>query len=219
MEETKTSKRYVPPPAKPEGFDQALTLIGGRNPYGEPNLRVSWGWDLRTFRNGNPNALKYPGPGLERWILEKWTPPSFFGSPKQWEQHRYFYANGQRIDALGDFPSRGMYTLSQILCAAGLHGTKPGDFIPLSSDVLNYIEMLQQEFNSRTLNVYSSAKDYRRLQDEMAREEELSNQETEREADALGDYISTHQEEINRNPVFSFPNKSIWTPTGEHLIH
>jgi hypothetical protein len=193
-------------------------LIGGRNPFNEPNLKVSWGWDLRTFRNGNPEALKYPGPGLERWILEKWTPPSFFGSPKDWEKHRYFRSpSGKKIDALGEYPHRGMYTLAQILCAAGLHGTKPGDYIPLSSDVLLYIESLQAEFNSRTLSCYSSAKLYRKLQDEMAREEEQEWIEAEREADELGAYIATHQDEINRNPVFSFP--TLWTPSGEHTIH
>lgn len=221
MEETKQtfSRRYVPSPAKPEGFDRQLLLISGRNPFGEPNLRVEWGWDLRAFRNDNPEALKYPGPGLERWILEQWRPPEFFGSRKAWETHRYFYADGKKIDSLGEFPSRGMYTLTQILCAAGLHGTKPGDYIPLSQDVLDYIAQMQDEFNSRTLNVYSSAKLYAKLQAEMAREEELAQLETDREAEEFGDYISAHQEQINRNPVFSIPTKSLWTPDGEITIH
>ncbi len=149
-------------PARPDFFDTSLRLIGGNNPLGEPNLRVDWGWDCRTFRNDNPEALAYPGPYLDRWILQKWIEPSFFGSKRHWNEHRYQRrGDGNRIDLLGEFPSRGRYGMVMPL-------TDPqGGFIPLSSDVLLFIDQMWSQFQARTLNVYSDAKLYARLQEQM----------------------------------------------------
>lgn len=206
-----------PAPAKPPFFDQSLLLIGGKNPLGEPNLKVGWGWDLTTWRNGNAEALKYPGPFLNRWILEKWLAPEFFGSAKQWNERRYGRsADGQRVDLLGEFPRRGLYGMVMPLTKAD------GSFIPLDGSVLTFIDWMAAEFRTRTLNVYADAKLYARLQEQMAEQEAALLTQAEQESEAHGDYVRAHEGEINasENAVQFFrPGHSLWTPDGEHTIH
>lgn len=202
----------VEAPAKPTFFDSSLLLIGGKNPLGEPNLKVSWGWDLRMFRNGDDRALKYPGPFLDRWILEKWLPPDFFGSEKHWEQFRYNKSgDGKNIDLLGPFPRQGQYGMVMPLI------TKDGDFIPLGSEVLVFIDRLRADFESRTLNVYSDAKLYARLQESMAVEEAEMQQEQARIEQDYADYVTKNEFDLNQDKAYSMP--TIWTPDGEHPIH
>jgi hypothetical protein len=205
------SKVYAPAPAKPPYFDKEVTRIGGRNPYLQPILKVGWGMDLRTFRNDDPNAIKYPGPrgiGLDRWVLEAWKPIEFWGTPIQWEANRYFTDNtGKRIDALGEYPSRGMYVMSHIFFGIDM------GFLPCDEGALQFIEQRHQEFLNKPLNAYTTIEAYKKLQENMAREQEASLAQREKEADEWGDYCATHAEEINRNPVFSFPkDKLIVTP-------
>ena len=191
---------YNPAPARPDFFDQSLLLIGGRNPLGQPNLKVVWGWDARTFRNGNPEALKYPGPFLNRFILEKWLPPEFFGSQKQWELHRYHKSgDGKKIDLLGDYPRQGSYGMVMPLT------TSTGEYIPLSSDVLLFIDSMQHEFNSRTLNVYSDAKLFARLQQQMANEQAELEYQQQKAAQTHEDYVRPREGELNKERL-------IWTP-------
>lgn len=202
-------------PAKPPSFDQSLLLIGGKTPVGEPLYKVGWGWELTCFRNGNPSALKYPGPFLNRWIWEKWLPPEFFGSKKQWETHRWGRtSDGKLVDLLGEFPSRGMYGMKMPL-------TDPeGGFIPLGSSVLQFIEMIHQSDYSQGWNVYSSAKLYARLQEQMAEEETRLDALRDEEVEEFTDYIRVREDEINNNrEQFFRPAQSLWTPGGEHLIH
>lgn len=204
-------------PSKPIYFDQSLLMIGGKTPTGEPLYKVGWGWDLRTFRNGNPEALKYPGPFLNRWIWEKWMPPTFFGSKKQWEERRWSRsADGKSIDLLGDFPSKGMYGMKMPLI------TPQGGFIPLGSSVLEFIDMVHQGDLSQGWNVYSDAKLYAKLQEQMADEEARMQAEADKEAEEHGDYVRAHEGEINasQNSVQFFrPAQSLWTPNGEHTIN
>lgn len=206
-----------PAPAKPPFFDQSLLIIGGKAPNGEALYKVGWGWDLHTFRHGNAEALKYPGPFLNRWILEKWMPPSFFGSKKQWEERRWSRsAEGKSVDLLGEFPSKGMYGMKMPLI-------KPdGGFIPLGSAVLEFIDLMHQSDYSEGWNVYSDAKLYARLQEQMAEEEARLQAEADEEAEEHGDYVRAHEGEINasENSVQFFrPSASLWTPDGEHTIH
>lgn len=204
-----------PTPAKPDFFDTSLLMIGGKTPVGEPLYKVGWGWDLTCFRNGNPSALKYPGPFLNRWILEKWLPPEFFGSKKQWETHRWSWtADGKSLDVLGEFPSKGMYGMKMPLV------TPDGGFIPLGSSVLEFIDMIHRQDYSQGWNVYSSAKLYARLQEQMAEEEVRMEARLDEEVEEFTDYVRQREDEINKNRVQFFrPGQSLWTPNGEHLLN
>lgn len=205
-----------PAPAKPPYFDQSLLLIGGKTPTGEAMLKVGWGWDLTIYRNGDASALKYPGPFLNRWILEKWLPPEFFGAPRDWNERRYTRsAEGKTVDLLGEYPRKGMYGMVMPLTDS------QGGFIPLGSEVLTFIDAMMTEFSSRTWNVYSDTKLYARLQEQMAEEEFRLLAEAEVEAEAHGDYVRAHEGDINasENRVQFFrPAASLWTPNGEHQI-
>lgn len=206
------SRKRTESPSKPDFFDTSLLLIGGKNPLDEPNLKVSWGWDIKTFRNENPEALKYPGPFLNRWILEKWLPPEFFGSVKHWEQCRYKVRLGQRrIDLLGEYPRRGAYGMVMPLTDS------QGGFIQLGSEVLTFIDWMQADFKSRTLNVYSDAKLYARLQEQMAVEEAEMERQREKESQEHEDYMRTREFDLNQERVYSRP--TLWTPDGEKSIN
>lgn len=201
-----------PAPAKPDFFDAELTNIGGTNPYGESMLKVGWGWDLKIKRFGK-DALKYPGPLLNRWILEKWLSPKFYGSQKHWEQHRWTTTGtGVKVDLLGEYPHRGAYGMVIPL-------TDPmGGYLPLGGEVLNFIRICQQDFDrSRLVNAYSDAKRYAQIQKQMALEEEREQQEQDKIADDSYEYFKAHEHELNQERSYSMP--SLWTPDGERTIH
>lgn len=162
------------------------------------------------FRNNNPDALAFPGPFLDRWILLKWIPPTFFGSKKHWEQFRYQRGgDGKSIDLLGEFPSRGRYGLVMPIMAPN------GDYMPLTSDVLLFIDQMQSEFNSRNLNVYSDAKRYARLQEQMQLEQDEREAEVAVEAEEFGEYVRMHEDEINQERAYSLPSQSLlYKPDG-----
>lgn len=160
-------KQYQPAPNKPDWFVKALTNIGGLNVFGEPNLRVVWGMDERTFRGGNPDAIKYLGTtgrelGMPAWILEEWWSPDRLGTPEDWERERYFVNEaGKRTDAIGEYPSRGKYWLFEMLI--GVDGRPSA----LTESTLDYIRMLWTN-RLEPQNATDNAKRYREMLDKQA---------------------------------------------------
>ena len=204
----------IPAPHKPAFFDQNLRLLGGSNLFGEARLKIGWGWELRTFRNNDPEALKYPS-FLERWILEQWVPAEFFGSKKQWELHRYTKtADGGSLDLLGDYPSRGSYVF-----VMAFENSK-GEYLPLTDDALVAVDMLRQHFENRVQNTFTTAEMYARVQQQAEAERVRQELETEREVEEFTDHVRIHEDEINKDVIYSRNlNKgslSLWTPNGEH---
>lgn len=207
--------KYAPAPSKPDFFDRSLELMVGKNLYGDPLLKVGWSFDLRIFRNGNPEAIKYPGWAC--WVLEKYVPPEFFEPKWDWENRRYRRVDGKKIDALGEFPN-GRTAANYIMATplASMDGTP----IELGSDVLLWIDMNRDSLLHRVPSAYETLAAYSNLQDAMAKEEEKMWAQADEEAEILGDYVSTHEDEINNNPVQFFrPGRTIWTPNGEHSIN
>ena len=150
--------QYQPAPYKPEWFDKELAKIGGLNPYGEPNFRVVWGMDEKTFRDGDPNAIKYLAAdsdhlGRPSWILEEWWSAFRVGTFADWERNRYFFnEEGKKIDLIGEYPSRGMYWL---FCLLENAEGKPS---ALTSSTLEYIQQLiksRVDANTMTPEKYS----------------------------------------------------------------
>ena len=82
-----------------------LTRIGGRNLWGEPNFRVVWSND-RLKWNGTP-LYKQPA-RRDRWIIECYRPPAFYGSRETWETTTY-NTRGLPNPGKGPYPSRGDY--------------------------------------------------------------------------------------------------------------
>jgi len=113
-----------------------LTGRYGRSPFGEPRYRLVWaparleqsGGEWVDWNPGTPVSdrgkagatpwrrrpemrwtRKYPGE--ECWLIERWAPPSSYGSPEQW--YRPVAAGGTvlpcGIPCCGDYPQMGDY--------------------------------------------------------------------------------------------------------------
>ena len=129
----------------PEWARKALLLAGGKNRFGEPNFRVSWGdslvdwiggrWEDRDT-NGHllrevaelRQVIKYPL-YVNRWIVERWNPPEMYGSPEKWYRQTREKDEGY-IPQLGPYPSRGRYAF---VCVLDLNGK----FVQLTPTILD----------------------------------------------------------------------------------
>ena len=198
-------RTYAPAPEYPDYVKKAVTQIGGLNFYGEPKLKIVWGMDERTFRRGNPEAIKYRGPhsprlGLDRWILEVYREASFYGTRDDWQLKRYMFdAAGNRVDLLGDYPYRGVYVMSAPIC----HPTT-GEFLPLNEQVVDWIKSEHQKQTLRPFNIYSTLAGLRELEERTAQDEQAEMDEADREADILTDYYNTHWHALNQERAYSF---------------
>lgn len=131
-------------------FQKELTRVAGKNEYGKPLVRLTWGpeetriafgqvrkkylaavlkkmtcWEERTsdgqVLRHKPSGTAPSAPvtsllvpiyettdiGKPRWFLEEWWPPEL--SASDWEDHRYKWEHGIRVDVLGPRPNEGLY--------------------------------------------------------------------------------------------------------------
>jgi hypothetical protein len=106
----------------PEWVPELLQRFG-TNLLGEPNYRIVWSEDRLEWRDGMWSR-KY-GDGLDRWVLEQWVGPSFYGNPAEWEAVK----TEDGTSVLGPFPYRGDYEHSLTFACNN-------DFIPLSYSLI-----------------------------------------------------------------------------------
>lgn len=107
----------------PPELQRFLREEGGRNPHGEPNFRLVWGASRLTWRSGEftdrdpetgalirtvVEAREVPkyGYAMERWHIESWHPPEWYGDPDDWPRQ---WVGGKACETLGEFPTRGGY--------------------------------------------------------------------------------------------------------------
>jgi hypothetical protein len=115
--------------ACPPEVQDRLTRAGGVNRFGEPNFRVVWNgsrlgwiggwWTIRDDQGeeiGHRFEMRYEPkwlPPWDRWILETYRPPEWFGSPWLWDLQTTAYAHPPQglpsLPALGPYPARGDY--------------------------------------------------------------------------------------------------------------
>ena len=112
----------------PAWLQSLLARRYGRTPFGEPRYRLVWAparmersggvwtdWETGAVRRRVAElrwVRKYPGE--QCWLVEKWLPASFYGSPAQWYSS---LADGGTmvstphgpVPACGDFPALGDY--------------------------------------------------------------------------------------------------------------
>ena len=137
-----------------ESIVLALTLAGGKNPFGEPNYRAVWGWNRLAWIGGkfeehDPSTgsllrevvelrqePKYPA--VNRWHIEKWLPAEAYGSPRAWWAQTLEIADGRSIPALGPYPARGEYEHCLTLEAPSSKG-KCGEFVQLTATAAEHI--------------------------------------------------------------------------------
>ncbi|HEY6339338.1 MAG TPA: hypothetical protein VIW68_12665 [Candidatus Sulfotelmatobacter sp.] len=114
----------------PAAAEAAVNRLSPRNLYGKPKMRLIWGADRLQFIQGfftdwTSSGLllrhefaqrwvpKYPK--VDRWYLEVWEPPEFFGSPDTWNQQLRTYEGSRSFVELGPYPSQGDYRPLAIL--------------------------------------------------------------------------------------------------------
>ena len=203
------SKVKIPTPEKPEWFDLELTRISSGN------LRVRWGQDLYCFRAGDPQAIKYPfvpGVGLDRWVMEVKLQPGFFGPRDKWEEIRYSWLNGEKVDLLGPYPDEDahwgmMFPLVDIM----------GGYLPCGEEVLRWARWHRQNVESRPMGKFASLAAYKQMMEAQAEEDRERRELIEKNSDDLYEYSKIHESELNRNAAYSIPKTGIYT-TPEPLV-
>lgn len=108
----------------PASVCERIERAGGRNRFGEPNFRVVWGGSRLAWIGGRWTDRDAGGSviresielrqvpkyiPLNRWHIERWTPPESYGSPELWYAQTLDVEDGIRVPALGPYPSRGEY--------------------------------------------------------------------------------------------------------------
>lgn len=108
----------------PVAAEAAVNRLSPRTHSGKPKMRLIWGADRLHFIAGvftdtMPGGVlirrvhderwvpKYPK--TDRWYLEVWEPPEFFGSPDTWHSQLLTYEGGRSFVELGPYPAEGDY--------------------------------------------------------------------------------------------------------------
>jgi hypothetical protein len=132
----------------PSDVADRVWRAGGSNLFGEPNFRVVWGWNRLTWIGGKwilfdsqgneagariEERLEPKYIPVDRWHLEKWCPPSLYGSPDSWSLTTTETEDGIRYPALGPYPYRGDYEHVHTLQGPN------GEFIPITPTAVEYI--------------------------------------------------------------------------------
>lgn len=94
----------------PEEFQERLTMVGGLNPYDEPNFKIVWG-QTETIRAVDwhkyvDRLIAFNDPS---WLLMQWEPAENFGTPESWYVENYDEATG--LSLMGEYPYDGMYKI------------------------------------------------------------------------------------------------------------
>lgn len=88
------------------GVNLAVTEYGGLNVSGLPYYRVVWGWKAGEWLAGQWITRYVDN---ERWYIERWMPPEFYGTEREWNEKAMQLVKGELVDTLGPFPRRGGY--------------------------------------------------------------------------------------------------------------
>lgn len=115
----------------PKEVTDYLSEYGGKNVYNEPMFRIVWGADRLSTKMGlwedtgiveARQVPKYPL-SQNRWVVEVWVPPSYYGTPEEWAANTEEYVDGKKVEVLGEYPRRGDYeiidTIEDLVCECG----------------------------------------------------------------------------------------------------
>jgi hypothetical protein len=156
---------------------EAVLRKFGNNPYGQPLFRIVWSEGVleHVLQPSGNYGWQQRYPGAERWILEKWLPPSY--SREQW--YRLFSmpvmddGTGQLMGRciLGPYLEHGDYH-----CCYKLEFR--GEFMPLTVAVVEYYARLIE-----------AGKEYTEVQNKFAIEQRVAKEKRdwENRCDAIFD--------------------------------
>lgn len=177
------------------------------------------GWD-EVHQNGkrffHPASVKVPDVSVKSllvarwelrsqadpcWYLAEWVPGSRFGSPEQWNDHRYQAdATGVMLDLLGPYPSRGRYEGLMRLV------TTEGDLLqPDDSRVLELVRRywaLAQNVEMRRhwLEEMPESEKRQGMREMLATMEEEQRQKIQAFREGIRDRVKTYKHLLAHNP-------------------
>lgn len=180
------TKRYMPAPSKPEGFDGQVSLITNRRG------RVVWGCDVRM--DNRPDLLKYAkfAPlGIDRWVFEVKINLDAF--PRhEWERDRYQIVEGIQKDVLGPYPNE-MWGMKMPL----MDFQNGCGYMPCDERFLEWLRRNHHAWLTSPQGKFGSVQAYRKMVDDMDAEQRTREEETEKNADEIAEYCNTNREQIN----------------------
>ena len=144
----------------PKEIVDLVSAHGGRNVYGEPQYRLVWGWQRKEWKYvGSNNPNEKPGirfvpkyPLRERFHLECWFPAEHYGSREKWHKDTTQVIDGQEVETIGPYPSRGEYE-SVWVCEY-----PDGRYLQPTKDIL-----------TRAINLHKQSRQQRAYEKEVAR--------------------------------------------------
>lgn len=211
---------YSPSPRVPKWFSKDLWKFGGSNSFGGPIYRVVWAMDARTFRNGNPNAMKYPNPndvnlGYACFWLERYAQPEFFNEV-HWRALRYGaceQGTGKIIDYMGPFPQRGDYIGVAPLVKDSDEDDMPYEMLPLSRDLL---DELMHRLSPNSLTDKMSAEGIVAAQERLKKAKSAAI--VEKKLEETYAYYRTNAEKINAEHSRTYTGLKTFKPSPAQAL-
>lgn len=137
-----------------------LTLHGGRNRFGAPNIRIVWSEDRMNLESGVWRDFDAHGNLLreqfvvrnepryawieEKWILEAWVAPERYGSPDDFLLSHSEWYRGQRVPTAPVYPVLGDYEWAATIA-------KDGRYVEPNEQSLLYACYFTQHWKRATL--------------------------------------------------------------------
>ena len=171
----------------PEWVEPLLLRIGGANPHGKPNYRLLWSEDRVEWRF-DEQKRKY-GDGRDRWVLEKWVPPSEYHRA-EWEA---MIEPVTHLPILGPFPENGEYEHCYTFEIAVNPGEDPV-FMPLSENVVEVLVRAIEAGKLKHTDWERKAAIQKRMDDAKEEQKRIFNDMWDDAAPAPGAKIPEHIE-------------------------
>jgi hypothetical protein len=173
----------------PPEFQERLTRMFGKNPFGEPNFKIVW-TQSHFIRMGNVWRDKY---GNERrgyrdrytcptpcWAIVRWRSAKEYGSPALYYQQTWDAVS--KLYALGEYPWKGRYEVLQPLYSKEFKdGKLVVDGMPLSHILIDKIIPMMLKVQSLSFIERQAAMEFARQEQHKKEVTEV----TERMMDAL----------------------------------
>lgn len=157
----------------------------GSAPDGRPLWRVIWSEDRIRFECGDWRRTY--GEGRNRWMVEKWCPPSLYGDPASWDALR----EPDGASSLGPFPADGDYEWAYTFEAPD------GEGVPLDPGLLELLVQCIERSKLLTDAQRKVAIDARRAREENERERRFA------------DFFDDAQGPFGGQPVAGIPSKRL----------
>jgi hypothetical protein len=196
--------RFAPPEY------QAILIKYGRNLLGENIFRLIWlpsrcywagGWWEIEGEFGYKRQPKY-GVKNQRWAIEKWLPPSTYGSPQMWDQST---ASREGYLQVGPFPARGEYECAAVFSV----GQGPAGYVPLEPGTVDLQARLI--YNGRSRSLWD-------IRNALRSDQEMESRRKDREFDEMWDSVQHSRKGITLGPSGHYSEENAINEYKQRLL-